>query len=102
MSIPPLYPVTAQMLRLIAQINANRIFFNDTPLPQQIKDNLKRTSILKSSLFSARIEGNTLTFEEIQYAPDKKKKLEVFNILRAIEYIERTVSKDTKLTINFI
>lgn len=54
------------------------------------EENLRRHSLLKSSLFSARIEGNKLQLEDVQYANEKSKdiaKLEVFNLLRALRWL---------------
>jgi len=62
-------------------------------LPQlpHIEESLLRRSLLKSSLFSARIEGNKLQIEEIQniekVAAKNREKIEVFNILQALKWI---------------
>lgn len=45
--------------------------------------------MLKSSLFSAKIEGNPLLLEEIEKTSKQKEKKEVFNILNAIKHIEK-------------
>ena len=57
-------------------------------LPQlpHIEKTLQRKSFLKSSLFSARIEGNKLHYEDIHFASERAKtesleKIEVFNTL---------------------
>lgn len=62
-------------------------------LPQlpHIEDSLRRKSLLKSSLFSAKIEGNKLKIEEIQdnqknTAKNRERK-EVYNILQALKWI---------------
>ena len=63
-------------------------------LPQlpHIERNLRRQSLLKSSLFSARIEGNKLDYEDIRFASERSKtknleKIEVFNILDALRWL---------------
>lgn len=61
------------------------------PLPH-IEENIRHRSILKSSLFSARIEGNKLRIEEIrdenlERKPDNLAKLEVFNISKALRFL---------------
>ncbi|MBI1982559.1 MAG: Fic family protein, partial [Candidatus Levybacteria bacterium] len=61
MTIPPRYTITSEMLALLAEIEASRMFFSSLPLPLPLKEKIQRVSLLKSSLFSARIEGNPLT-----------------------------------------
>jgi len=62
-------------------------------LPQlpHIEESLRRKSLLKSSLFSAKIEGNKLRVEEIQdiekTSTRNTEKKEVFNILQALKWI---------------
>jgi len=61
------------------------------PLPH-IERNLRRQSVLKSSLFSARIEGNRLNASDISFVNMERKpanlaKLEIFNISRAINFL---------------
>lgn len=94
MKIPPEYKITPEIVELIAKIEANRIFFNSIPINPQVKSKIQRISLLKSSLYSARIEGNPLTIEEINTSSDRQKKLEVYNILAAIKYIETAKSRD--------
>ena len=54
------------MIDLIAKINANLIYLSSLELPELIKEKIQRISILKSSLFSARIEGNPLTIDDFE------------------------------------
>lgn len=58
---------------------------------------LRHKSLLKSSLFSARIEGNTIQPHELDdKGIDKhREKQEVLNILRALEWIYSNNSPDT-------
>lgn len=64
MKIPPVYSITPEILELIAKIEVNRIFLNSVSIPEQLKDRIQRISLLKSALYSARIEGNDLTMED--------------------------------------
>lgn len=77
-------------------------------LPQlpQVEENLRHKSLLRSSLFSARIEGNRLNLREIQYMDNTANhedlsKKEVHNILKALRWI---LSKDCpqKISTTFI
>ncbi len=89
MKIPPLYKITPEILELISQIEALKIFYSSIEISSERKENLKRISLLKSSLFSAKIEGNPLLLNEIEKTSKQKEKQEVFNILNAIKYIEK-------------
>ena len=94
MNIPPLYTVTPEILALIAKIESERLHIASLDLPKPLKDKIQRVSLLKSSLFSARIEGNPLKLADIE-VQDKKsqEKLEVFNITQAIRFIDGHVTK---------
>src|SRR3989337_1156437 len=94
MNIPPLYTVTPEILALIAKIESERLHIASLDLPKPLKDKIQRASLLKSSLFSARIEGNPLKLADIE-VQDKKsqEKLEVFNITQAIRFIDGHVTK---------
>lgn len=87
--IPPSYRITPEMIELLVKIDANLIYLSRISLPELLKDRIRKTSILKSSLFSARIEGNALTYEQIEKEngeTDEKK--EIFNILKAVQFVE--------------
>ncbi|OGH08488.1 MAG: hypothetical protein A2152_04120 [Candidatus Levybacteria bacterium RBG_16_35_6] len=95
MRAPPLYEINSEILDLISKIEANRIYLSSREIPIQLKEKIQRVSILKSSLYSARIEGNPLTLEEIDtYPPEELKKIEIFNILKAVEFIDKNIKKD--------
>ncbi len=97
MRIPPSYQISPEILELIAKIDANIIFFSSVNIPPQLKEKIQRVSLLKSSLFSARIEGNSLTMEDVETSSDKQKKLEIYNILKAIRYIDKEFSLKDKI-----
>ena len=99
MQIPPDYKITSSILKLISQIESLRLFFNSFPVPLALKNKIERISILKSSLYSARIEGNPLTINDVKNPEkiyDREKKLEVFNILDSIKFMEKVSEKDVK------
>lgn len=88
MLIPPKYFLTPKISELLSKIEANRQVVDAISIPPEIEMNIRRKSTLKSSLFSARIEGNNATLDEIsKISPKDKKKVEINNILRAINYI---------------
>src|SRR3990167_4661776 len=62
------------------------------PLPH-IEENLRRKSLLKSSVYSARIEGNRLRMEDVENSAfglrsETKEKMEIANILKAIHWLD--------------
>lgn len=97
MIIPPAYSLTPDILNLISKIEANRILLESIDIPEKIKKNIQRNSTLRSSLFSARIEGNPLTVEDFQKSDDYARKKEVFNILSAVGFIQKNISPHTPI-----
>lgn len=93
MNIPPIYTVSDKMLSLITQIEAERLHFSSLNLPEELKENIQRVSLLKSSLFSARIEGNPLEISDFEYGAEaeEEKKKEIFNILEAASFINKNI-----------
>lgn len=87
MKIPPPYTITQEMLTLLTEIEASRMFFSSLTLPPLLKEKIQRVSLLKSSLFSARIEGNTLTLSDLESKTAEDKKREVFNIVEAVRFV---------------
>ena len=95
MLIPPKYFLTPKISRLLSQIEASREVIDSITIPFEVEQNLRRKSILKSSLFSARIEGNTATLETLSTIPSKdQRKVEVNNILKAINWIDQRPARD--------
>lgn len=83
---------TGKIRKLLTEIEVLRIVFETLPTLPHIEKNLQREALLKSSLFSARIEGNPLTLEQaslIDQSATKHNiaKLEIFNLLRAYKYV---------------
>jgi Fic family protein len=97
MLIPPRYTLTSKISTLLSTIEACKEIIDQVPIPPEVEQNIKRQSTLHSSLFSARIEGNTLTTEDIHHTPSHvQKKAEVLNILKALNWAESRSAKDIK------
>ncbi len=95
MLVPPKYQLTPKISQLLQSIEGSRQVIDSITVPPEIEQNIRRQSTLKSSLFSARIEGNPLTLEEIQTNPSKnQKKQEVFNILKALNWTHQRNARD--------
>lgn len=98
MIIPPKYVLTPKISQLLSSIEASRAVIDHYLLAPEIEANIRRTSTLKSSLYSARIEGNPMTLEELEHPSRTQKKQEVFNILKALNWMRAEEKKDLTLT----
>ncbi|MDD5146950.1 MAG: Fic family protein [Candidatus Daviesbacteria bacterium] len=99
MVIPPKYKITPQILELVSKIDANLIYLSSINLPEDLNNKIQRVSLLKSSLYSARIEGNPLLLEQINSQDDKNnEKKEVFNLLKAAEFIRRNIKSSSSIS----
>jgi len=103
MKIPPDYKITSEILRLISKVNANLMYLSSLTIPKELKQKIQRISLLKSSLFSARIEGNTATLETFsKNESEQEKNKEVFNILKTNNFLEKTVKNNFTISKKFI
>lgn len=98
MIIPPKYTLTSQISQLLSSIEASKQVIDAIEIIPEVEINIRRASILKSSLFSARIEGNSLTIDDIttRTATDQKK-VEVSNILKALQLVQQKKSKNLSI-----
>lgn len=101
--IPPKYTLNRKVAQLLSEIEANRAVISSIKVPLELEQNIRRQSILGSALFSARIEGNTLTSPEVQSFADLSKKdqrkVEVANLCRIIEKtVDDYCKKKRKIT----
>lgn len=62
------YQETEEVKKLLLELEALKIVFGRIKALPHIEENLRRESLLKSALFSARVEGNPLTLEKIKFA----------------------------------
>lgn len=102
MTIPPKYQLSPSLNSLLLNIESFRNLDLGKNIPKEISENLRRQSILGSSLFSARIEGNSLTRDEVSFVNidlRDKRKMEVANIYRALNYVYSNYKNKTRLTI---
>lgn len=87
MLIPPKYTLTPKISQALQTIEACKQVIDSINIPPEVEQNIRRQSTLKSSLFSARIEGNTQTLESLSKSSKDRKNIEVFNILRALNWV---------------
>lgn len=98
MLVPPKYTLTPKISQLLSSIEASKQIIDSVAIPLEVETNIRRQSTLRSSLFSARIEGNNLTLDDLSSASKNQKNVEVFNILRALNVLNKNRRKDLRST----
>ncbi len=99
MLIPPKYLLTPKIASLLQIIEAAKEIITSIQTPKEIELNIRRSSILKSALFSARIEGNNLTLDDLpKVTSSDQRRREIFNILKGINFIYKRGSKQDVTT----
>lgn len=93
MIIPPRYNITPEIIELLGKIEAVRQYFLAIKISPTIVRKIEKMSLLKSSLYSAKIEGNPLSFNDLKNASDKIKRLEIENIEKALIFIKNLKTK---------
>ncbi len=74
MTIPPKYSINNKMITLLTKIEANKTFIQTLQIPDAIITNLTHISLLRSSVYSAQIEGNTLTTDDLEQTSEEEEK----------------------------
>jgi len=90
MKIPPNYTLNPTIFSLLSEIESIRLFVDKNSIHIPIPFSLRRNSFLKSSLYSARIEGNTLSELSLQEENNDVETREITNILKVLEFIDKT------------
>lgn len=97
MKFPPFYNSTPAIESILKEIDILKEAFNLVGILPQQAIYLRRQSLLKSSLFSARIEGNPLRPEDLSSSsfqnPQSQHKKEIANILKAFSFLESQKEK---------
>lgn len=97
MIIPGKYRLTPRISELLSSIEASRQVIDSITIPPEIENNIRRQSTLTSSVYSARIEGNELTMEDLNSPSKNQRKVEIFNILKALNNLNKHPKKDIKI-----
>lgn len=87
-----IYTKNGRIGELLEKINNLKIAYQTLNISKEISKDILMRSLLKSALFSARIEGNPLSLNEInqnsfQKSTESLHKKEVFNLLSAYTFI---------------
>jgi len=91
MKFPPVWQKTETIDRFLYDLSVLKAAFSLLPFKKEDALLLRRRSLLKSALYSARIEGNTLSEGDMVYPirGREREKREVQNLVAAYEYIDR-------------
>jgi Fic family protein len=102
MKFPPTFTITDKIAKYLYTLDILKSAYRLHPLPEKTALTLRRRSILKSSLFSARIEGNPLTLPEVESGQNDEKSLhlqEIENIVLAYTYLDEHAEEPVTKTI---
>lgn len=97
MKFPPIFSITPVIKQLLYDLDVLKAGYELHPISVDQAVNLRRASLLKSSLFSARIEGNPLELSDITDIYEKdidSHKIEVTNLVSAYEQISVILKQD--------
>jgi Fic family protein len=92
MKFPPVYRETDIIKQTLHELEILKKALELIHIPKETLLHIQRISLLKSSLYSARIEGNPLTLEDLQglqASPKNRHKKEITNIERAFRLLDK-------------
>ncbi len=98
MRIPPNYTLTPIHISLLSSIEALRLYFQSLEVKQPVLNKILTLNTLRSAVYSARIEGNSLLPEEVDENNSKDEQKEVKNVIMAYQYINRTINSSQQVT----
>jgi Fic family protein len=99
----PKYKLNKTIANFLQKTERRKTEFDLLPQPKLIEKYTRQKSILKSAVYSARIEGNPKTIKEVSLTSIKnsreKHKRELANLYQALEYcLQRTWRRNLQLT----
>jgi len=100
------YQQTEKIKQQLLELHILKLVFEMLPDLPHIEENIQRESLLKSALFSARVEGNPLNIQDLKTQNAKSiHKLEIFNLLSAYKSLSshsKSISLKTILNLHSI
>jgi len=102
MKIPPNFILTPEIQSTISKIEKNRQLINLKSIHPLVNIKLQKASLLKSALYSAKVEGNSLEEHNFDKEPNNKKKIEVQNLQKALSYTLNNTKPNQKITLDTI
>ena len=93
---------TKDIEQYLREIEAIRIVFNQQKYLPEIEEKIRRLSLLKSSLYSARIEGNPLHLSDTNSLDSSSiHKIEIANLLKTYRYLH-SLSINKQISVDII
>lgn len=101
MKFPPIYTISTKARELVEKLKIHKSTFALRNIDPSVLIQLRRKTLLKSSLYSARIEGNPLTLEEIStHVSDADIHVqEVGNLVSSYEKLPSTFAQEMSVTL---
>lgn len=103
MKFPPTFSLTDTIKQLVYNLDVLKSGYELHPVTTEQAINLRRASLLKSSLFSARIEGNPLDLADLSntdHGNGNIQKTEIFNLVASYEQLSEFLKEP--LTIDML
>ncbi len=100
MKFPPTVTITPTIQKLLYELDVLKASFALNPVSPERQMSLRRASLLKSSLFSARIEGNPLELadvNDIRQDNHNTHTIEVSNLVSAYEQLSDIFAQEVTL-----
>ena len=97
MKFPPVFTITPTIAKLLYDLDVLKAGYALHPVSEEQAIRLRRASLLKSSLFSARIEGNPLELSDVDQAHEgdtDKHTIEVSNLVSAYEQLSAILGQE--------
>lgn len=106
MSYNPKYNITIGIAKNLMKIQEAATLISQLPLPAYILNELKHESLVETVIYSTKIEGNLLDEkrkrEAMKNANDSKEEQEVYNLWKAMGYLEECEKRKLPITEDLI
>jgi len=106
MSYQPRFRITLNIAQNLMKIQSSTTLISQLPLPVHIVEELKHESLVETVIYSTKIEGNFLDEkkkrEAIKKANDTKDEQEVYNLGKAMEFIDKAGKRKLPITEDFV
>lgn len=102
MTYNPKFNITINMVKNLMKVQESATLISQLPLPVYILDELKHESLIETIIYSTKIEGNLLDEKSkrnaIKKANDSKEEQEVYNLWKAMGYLEECEKRKLPIT----
>lgn len=96
MKFPPVFTITPSITKLLYDLDVLRAGYALHPISEEQAIHLRRVSLLKSSLYSARIEGNPLDLSDVETYHEgdaDRHKTEIRNLVSSYEQVQEIIGE---------